>query len=289
MMFPLYFQDECRQLICPYGAIRTPDGCKLFAKTWFVPGYEIHVIITPVSEHKIPLEEFNKVTEREPNMNNWLDTKGLDINHLIMYAEEAVQDNITLLGVMNIRLGSDKFPLNAQKLLKAIEKSISRQWVITLDKTVYTYEVEFDIYKKFVQNGNDYRKRWAGTDPQLSSGSISESYKLPKVYTSVLFHTKIIGLQISKMYFCEKVELFEIEWSGAYSGVWLNLTGSGNDTFLGDGEFSYEDDFYGTKVVKVEICADDFLAQFGSRMNAANLCGYTRYLFLFLELVVIFA
>ena len=103
--------------------------------------------MTPVSELSIPLTEFNKLTERVHNINNWLDTKGLDINHLIMYAEETEVDNITLLGVMNMRLGSDKYPLNAQKMLKTIETLVSKEWTITLNKIVYPYKVQFDKMK----------------------------------------------------------------------------------------------------------------------------------------------
>ena len=245
--------------------------------------------MTPASGHSIPLAEFNKVTEREHNINDWLDTKGLDINHLVLYAEQTEVDNITMLGAMNVRLGSDKYPLNAQKLIKTIEKSLSTEWAITIDNAVYTYKVQFDKYKWFVQTGTEYRNEWYGNDP-LPSSAMAESFMLPKVYTLVLYIRGMAGLIISKMFYCEKIELHEEEWSGAFGGIWLNLTGSGNDTFIGDGEFFYEEDNFGTNGMTVQICADDFLSQFASTKNTAYSFGQTRNLFLFyLKLVLIFA
>ena len=282
----IVFQEECRQLICPNGAIRTPGGCKLFAKTLYVPGFEIHVIMTPVSEQSIPLAEFSELIDSVPEIDDWLDTNGLHINHLIMYAEEeTANDNTTFLGVLNMILGSNKYPLNVQQVLKAIEKALSKVWVITLDKTVYTYKVQFDKYETFVQTGSNARKKWFGR----SSAPEPEPFMLPKVYTPVLYETKVVGPTINKLYFCEKVKLLEKEWSGAYDGLWLNVTGSGNGTFLGDGEFVYEKDFFGTNDAKVEICADDFLSQFVSPKNTAHSFGYNTYLFWFLDLVFIFA
>ena len=251
-------------------------------------GYEIHVIMTPVSELSIPLTEFNQLTERVHNINDWLDTKGLDINHLIMYAEETEVDNITLLGVMNMRLGSDKYPLNAQKMLKTIEKSVSKEWTITLNKVVYPYKVQFDKYETFVQTGSDYKDKWYGEDPSPSSARV-ESFLLPKVYTLVLFIQRMTGLNINKMFYCKKIELFENEWSGAFEGIWLNVTGSGNDTFFRDGEFFYEKDVFGTKDARVQICADDFMSQFVSDKNTAHSFGHSIYVFLYLELIFIFA
>ena len=275
LIFLLYFQEDCRKIICPNGAINTPDGCKLFAKTWYVTGYEIHVIMTPTSERRIPLPEFNGHAKNVTDINEWLDTKGLDINHLMMYAEEREENNITYLGVLNMKLGSNRYPLKAPKLLKAIDKSLSRQWVITVNKIVYTYDIQFDKYENFVQTGEFYRTRWIGTDKGLSSAASNEPFKLPKVYTPVLFRAKMVGLQMNKMYFCERIELIKKEWSGAYSGIWLNVTGSGNDTFLGDGEYSYEQDSFGTNDVIVQICVDDFLSQFVSTENTAHSFGYT--------------
>ena len=287
-IFEIHFQEDCRDLICPNGAIRTPDGCKLFAKTWHVSGYEIHVIMTPVSELFIPLTEFNNLTERVHNINDWLDTKGLDINHLIMYAEETEMDNKTLLGAMNMRLGSDKYPLNAQEMLKTIETSVSKEWSITLNKIVYPYKVQFDKYETFVQTGSVNKDKWYGEDPSPSS-AMAESFMLPKVYTLVLYIRRMTGLNINKMFYCEKIELLENEWSGAFDGIWLNVTGSGNDTFFGDGEFFYEKDVFGTKVVTVQICLDDFMSQFVSDKNTAPSLDHSIYVFLYLELVFIFA
>ena len=277
---------ECRPLICPNGAIRTPDGCKLFTKTWFLRGYEIHVILTPETGKSIPLAEFHNTTEGVQNINDWLDTKGLDIDSLIMYAEDATgADNLTSIGVINMRLGSDMYPINAQKLLKAIRKSMSKQWIITIDKNEYTYNVAFDIYDSYIQTGMKRRRRWFPTE----SLTLTEPFVLPKVYTFVFANAKLVQLKISKMYFCEKIELHEKEWVAAYSGIWLNLTGSGNDSFLGIGEFSHEISIDGATVVKMEICADDFLAQFGSSKNKAHSFGYKIYQILFLELFLIFA
>ena len=249
-------------------------------------GYEIHVILTPAIGKFIPLVEFHKATERVQNINDWLDTKGLDINSLIMYAEDATgADNLTSIGVINMRLGSDQYPINAQKLLKSIENSMSKQWIITIDKTEYTYNVAFDIYDSYIQNGINYRRRWFKTNLL----ALTEPFILPKVYTMVTVYQKLVQLKISKMYFCEKIELHEMEWVAAYSGIWLNLTGSGNDSFLGNGEFSHEIGIDGASVVKMEICVDDFLAQFGSSKNKAHSFGYTMYQILVLELFLIFA
>ena len=275
------FQEVCRQLLCPNGAIRAPNGCKLFAKTWYVSGYEIHVIMTPTSERLIPLTEFNEHTQNEENTNDWLDTKGLDINHMIMYAEETVVNNITFLKRINMKLGSNMYPLNAPQLLKAIERSLSTQWVITINESAYTYTIGFDKYETLVENGKVARMGWVGTNSDTSH----EPFLLPKIYTMILSRAKLVGLHINNMYFCEKIELQEEEWIGGFSGIWLNVTGDGNDTFLGDAEYSDEQDLNG---IRIQICADDFLSQFVSKVSRAHLLRYTTCLVIFLTYSGIF-
>ena len=282
----IVFQEVCRQLLCPNGAIRTPQGCKLFAKIWYVSGYQIHVTMTPTSERLIPLPEFNEHTQNEQDIDDWLDTNGLKVNHILMWAEETEVNNVTFLKRMNVKLGSSIYPLNAPKLLKAIDKSLSRQWKITLNESVYTYVVRFDKYITFVQTGDGTRKKWIGTDTRLLTDRSHEPFVLPKVYTLILAQTKLIGFEIYKLYFCEKIELYEEEWTGGFSGLWLNLTGSGNDTFLGDGEYLFEQN--GSKDIRIQICADDFLSQFASKVNSAQLFLYTPYLVYYLTFSSIF-
>ena len=64
----------------------------------------------------------------------------------------------------------------------------------------------------------------------------------------------------NKTFFCETVELLHEEWVGSYQGIWLNLTGSGNDSFLGDAEIYVERDENDNW--EVQICVQDFLSSF---------------------------
>ena len=63
----------------------------------------------------LPLAEFKKL-ESDWNINTWLDTKGLKINHIIVHAELVTINDITYMREINL-LGEDIYPLNAPTLL----------------------------------------------------------------------------------------------------------------------------------------------------------------------------
>ena len=124
----------------------------MYAQTWYAHGYQLHVLLTPKLGQFVPVAEFKKL-ESEWNINAWLDTKGFKINHIIVHAELVTINNITYMREINLLLGKDIYPLNAPTLLQSIKMSLTRQWVITVNKTKYLYTAQFEKYVSYIQNG----------------------------------------------------------------------------------------------------------------------------------------
>ena len=248
------FQDECRRLLCANGALRTSTGCKLFTTTWYKYGYIIHVLLTPVSDDLLPKVAFEAISEKKKrNVKKWFDSKGIPVDNLVMYAEMVNKQNISYMRHLNIILGSERYPIAANETLKTIESAMLKQWSITVNKKIYLYHVNFDKYETYIQNGNI--QRWNFFASQLTV-ALPEDI-LPKVYELVFSYAKIINFHINKLYFYEQVDLLDGEWIGDYQGLWLNLTGRENETFLGDAEFNSELGPDGKW--NIQICVDDFI------------------------------
>ena len=147
--------------------------------------------------------------------------------------------------------------------------------MITVNKTKYLYTTQFDKYVNYIQNGQNARRRLFGSD--------TEPFTLQKLYDPIFILDRIVFFDINKMFFCEKVQLLHEEWAGGYQGIWLHLTGSGNDTFLGDAEIDVERD---ENTWKFQIYVQDFLSQFESTKNTAHQSGIIRYLLVFINIIM---
>ena len=77
------------------------------------------------------------------------------------------------------------------------------------------------------------------------------------------------------MYFCDKVNLVHGEWISGYQGIWLNLTGRENETFLGDAEFNSDSGHDGEW--NIQICVDDFINQGPTAKSSADRLLFRLY------------
>ena len=227
----------------------------MFATTWYKSGFLLHLVLTPVSDNDLPSKTaFEALSpKKKRNVKKWLDTKGIPVDSFDMRAEMVNKQNISYMRRLNILTGSPQYPVKASETINIIESAMQKQWSINLNKKLYFYKVNFDKYELYIQNG--YKPRTLMLAPN-STVNIIEGI-LPKLYTSVFSDTKMIHFFINKMYFCEKVNLVHGEWISGYQGIWLNLTGRENETFLGDAEFNY--DLGPDGEWNIQICVDDFI------------------------------
>ena len=240
-------------MICPNGHIRTPDGCRLFATTWYKSGFLLHVLLTPSSDVLLPKAAFDALPEpKKRKFNKWLDVKEIPVNSIKLCAELVSKQNISYMRRLNILLGFQKFPIEAQEILKIVESALAKQWSINIDKETYNYNVALDKYLNFIDDGTKQRRTIL--HPSGIKSSVEKTMR--KTYVAVYKNIKMISFYITKMYFCKQVDLFPGEWIVDFQGLRLNLTGLGDEKFLGDGEFNYR--MTQDKQWKIQICVDDF-------------------------------
>ena len=240
-------------MLCPNGHIRTPDGCSLFATTWYKSGFLLHVLLTPSSDVLLPKATFDALPEnKKRKFNKWLDVKGIPVNSIQLFAELVSKQNISYVRRLNILLGFYKFPIEAQEILKIVESALAKQWSINIDKETYIYNVALDKYLNFIEEGTQQRRTIL--HPSGNKSSVEKTMR--KTYVAVYLNFKMISFFITKMYFCQQVDLFPGEWIVDFQGLRLNLTRLGDEKFLGDGEFNYR--MTQDKEWKIQICVDDF-------------------------------
>ena len=240
-------------MLCPNGHIRTPDGCSLFATTWYKSGFLLYVLLTPSSDVLLPKAAFDALPEtKKRKFNKWLDVKEIPVNSIKLCAELVSKQNISYMRRLNILLGFQKFPIEAQEILKIVESALAKQWSINIDKETYNYNVALDKYLNFIDDGTKQRRTIL--HPSGNKSSVEKTMR--KTSVAVYKNIKMISFYITKMYFCKQVDLFPGEWIVDFQGLRLNLTGLGDERFLGDGEFNYR--MTQDKEWKIQICVDDF-------------------------------
>ena len=276
-------QNTCRVISCPNGAIRTSHGCTLYAKAWYKQGYLVHLIMTPTSDNYIRLDAFRRVIDgREPKMKQWLDSKGIKVDSIRVYADLMVVHNVSYMRTLNVIVGEEaKHSLIPADVLKTIQSSLNERWRIKVDDLKYYFNVAFDIYGYYVQNGNFLRVN------RLNPVDKTESTPLPKVYDYIYEYVQPIPpFYITKMFFCEQVTLLPEEWRSDYQGIWLNLTGTGNGSYLGDAEFNLHRKADGTW--QVQICVEDFKSELAKiATSVANLIRHRISCLVLLSIYVI--
>ena len=213
-------------------------------------------------------------------MKQWLDSKRIQVDSIVMSAElEAIQ-NVSYIRGLNMIIGQKvNTPLDSADLLETVQSSLKMRWRIKVDDNKYYFDVKFDKYLYFVQDGLSRRVHLLN---KVNFSSIQ-----PKRYDDIYVNRKPIPpLYITQMFFCELVTLLSDEWIPDYQGLWLNLTGTGNGTFLGDAEFNLRKTADGTW--QVQICVEDFKYELANTVTSfANILSQRNSCLLFLYACVI--
>ena len=213
-------------------------------------------------------------------MKQWLDSKRIQVDSIVMSAElEAIQ-NVSYIRGLNMIIGQKvNTPLDSADLLETVQSSLKMRWRIKVDDKKYFFDVKFDKYLYFVQDGLSRRVHLLN---KVNFSSIQ-----PKRYDTIYVNRKPIPpLYITQMFFCELVTLLSDEWIPDYQGLWLNLTGTGNGTFLGDAEFNLRKTADSTW--QVQICVEDFKSELANTVKSfANILSQRKSCLLFLYVCVI--
>ena len=233
----------------------------MYTNVWFKKGFLIHIILPPVSDHYIPLDTFKHaiVEDEKAILSQWLDSKGFRIDSIRIDAELVTVLDATYMRSLNMIIGQVKYPLYSSKVLNTVKRTLETKWVILVNGTKYYYNLELDKYAYYIQNGVLSRNALF----ENGSENSPQPLPLPMFYEPIYHFEKVMPVFfITKMYFCEQVELLPEEWIPDYQGIRLNVTGKGNDAYLGDAEINYRQKTDGTW--QVHICVEDFKSQFSS-------------------------
>lgn len=109
-----------------------------------MPGYHIHVILTPVSDRWIPFEAFKDLPDEQRNdVGSWLGANGFRIDSIRAYAETVTLRNTSYIRSLDMDVGQWIYPLIASRVLKRVELAMSKPWKIILGGTEYHYAARF--------------------------------------------------------------------------------------------------------------------------------------------------
>ena len=271
--------------------MRSNDVCKLYATTWYVNGYKVHVEMSPISKELLPVSAFDYLTTRQQrNFKSWFQSKVLLFDHIELYAEIVKVENITYANKLTAIVGRQEFPINASKTLQAIELALSQRWEIRLNGKRYLYDVKFDNYTYFIFNGKNRRR-----SPDFFNKTNFENSRhetAAPIRVSSLFGREIMfgsAFYITKMFFCKQVELLPDEWIGLWrEEIQLNLTKNEIGKILGNGQFSVFENQAGNKGVR--ICVEDFIPNYynGEAVSAAHIvCFMHEMVFVLLSFSIV--
>ena len=249
-------------MICPIGSMRSNSACKMYTTTWYVNGYKVHVEMSPVSKELLPVSAFDHLTNRPMrNFNSWFKSKNIRFDLLDMYAEIVEVEDIPYTGKLTLIAGIREFPINASKTLKAIELALSKRWEIRLNGKRYFYDVKFDNYTYYVFSGR--RRLSPGFFNKTDMMNLKQEQAATKrvhflFYGGILLESEFY---ITKMFFCQQVELLPDEWIGLWrEEIQLNLTKNGIGKILGNGQFSVFENQ--DRQMGIRICVEDFNPQY---------------------------
>ena len=196
-------------------------------------------------------------------------------------AELEDKHNVSYIQSLNMIIGEKmSTPLDSANLLESVRSSLVTQWRIKVDGKKYYFSVQFDRYLYFVQDGRMKRTHIL----EITNLSALQ----PKRYENIYEDRKpILPFYITKLFFCEQVTLLSEEWIPDYQGLRLNLTGTGNGSFLGDAEFNLRYKSDGTW--QVQICLEDFKAEMAKGVSSmtANFQKTLRLRLLFISVMAI--
>ena len=240
----MLFQDECREMLCQNGAIKTPDGCKQFTINWDNARYILSVLLTPLNKW-IPLQQFANLRGNfNQNYKKTFKSNGIPLDTFKLYINATEKGNVSFVETLHLILGDKHFSGKMKEVLDLIRSAMSKTWNIRLDK-LYVFDAAFG--KTLHIYGIEY-ETYIDNQPNASSKTQQLVYfkEFQRSYKS--------GLYLNKLYFCKQVELLPGEWIKLdRDEVQLNLT-EGNGKILGDAEYIYT----GDDLERMRICVDDF-------------------------------
>ena len=240
----MLFQDECREMLCPNGAIKTPEGCQQFTINWDNARYILPVLLTPLNKG-IPLQQFaNLRGKQNQNYKKIFKSNGIPLDTFKLYINATEKGNVSFVETLHLILGDKHVSDKMKEVLDLIRSAFSKTWKIRLDE-LYVFDATFG--KSLHLYGIEY-EAYIHNKPNASS----KTQQL--VYFKEFQRTYKSGLNLNKLYFCKQIELLPGAWIKLDRGeVQLNLT-EGNGTILGDAEYIYT----GDNLERMRICVDDF-------------------------------
>lgn len=250
--------------------MRIDSGCEVFVNEWQTNGYTIHVILTPVSkEDLIPLSAFANLSEKQQqNRKLWFDSAGVPLHRFILFASVLEMKNTSYANYLDVEIGSKTSPVLVKKALRLVSSAMKKIWKIRLDKT-YNYKASFS---KFVHR--DTTKIITPYATYIKEKPLISENML--VSFDDLFYGYMGGISISKVFYCEQVELKSHEWiRDIFNVVSLNLTTEViGFTKLGDGEYDYITPDDGESIIR--ICVDDFAGEYYINQGiSSGTCTFT--------------
>ena len=250
--------------------------------------------MTPTMDDLLPMSLLQSMArDKSKRLDSWFQSRGIPLEYFHLYAEAITNKNSSFARKIIARVGKINAPVMIDNVLNKIQKALSEEWQIMSHDQVYSYSVNIDKFKTYVIDG--LHERFNEVDEIERQEEVSsEQVVKEKIYEEIIFrkeHKAFYAsplIHLTKMNFCEKVHLERSEWIGLYQEIRLNLTGSNDESVLGDSEYNIYSDDQGKAAVA--ICVNDFNPLYSNKMSpnigSANrsisksvACVYTLYFF----------
>ena len=259
LFFHFLFQKRCRPIHCPVGQYRTNDGCKVLGYKWFADAISIYFVLTPRT--KILAKEIEDILDRSPSEEILLKRNTFQswkLRLLYKGEESGVLIKHFVAQVLYERRDMSIKPIT---LLHRIETSLHQSWRIELPGKSYDLTVSLDVnygYPSYAHKENGsvemlhvptWLSYWADF---VSNRQIARNQLLQKVIDDFDFFPNGF-IVISKLFFCEQVELLPDEY----------ITDGHNIYFLKQGKYLENGVYtqFGYKNPVYRVCLSEFIGQ----------------------------
>ena len=244
------------------GQYRTPDGCKVFGDKWFADAISINFVLTPKT--KIQVKEIEDILHRKncsPTEKILLKRGTFQSWKLRLLYKSEESGLLIKYFVAQVLYESRDLSINPIPLLQRVETSLHQTWRIELPDKSYDLNVGLDVnygYSShaYKENGSVemlYAPTWLIYWVNDVLYRQIERNRLLKEVIDDIGRLPNGVIVISKLFFCEQVELLPDEYVTEQSNIYLLKEGR----YLEKGVYTQ----FGFKNPVYRVCLSEFQGQ----------------------------
>ena len=228
------FQGKCRQMFCPSGRIPLGSECEVkytLKEVHFVMFFELRFLDSKTKLHPSFVENVNEDNFGRPFLQNWK-------IFLIVVKQWDDENTHSIIAILQATFKKIKFSY----ILNSIQKSLSVPWTVRFNNKTYELSAKFHNHVVYFESGPLFNNKTISLTPYHENANTLDEvtrsahhFTLTQDWTNFKNSMKMYGggVVITKMYFCNLIELGTFE----YTEYMDEITVLGTNKTLATGEY----------------------------------------------------